>query len=138
MQRSREDYLMTIYLIYEKLEDKSLGIRSVEIAKELNISKPSVSEMIRNLSKSGLIRAKLYSNIHFTKKGLAEATRIIHNHRIIEVFLKKMLGYKSISKMHNEAHKLEHAFSDESIKRLEKFLKKPKRTPSGSIIPRSI
>jgi len=131
-RKSTENYLRTIYYLYEK--DKSKGIRSIDIAKELNISKPSVSEMVKKLIKKDFIKSNPYSNIFFTKKGLKEARRVMHNHRIIEVFLKDILNY-DLSNVHEEAHKLEHAFSKESIKRLDKFLNNPKKSPFGKKIP---
>lgn len=132
-QKSQEDYLRAMYLIYEKQIDKSLGIKSIDISKELKVSKPSVSEMVKNLAGKEYVKLKPYSNIFFTKKGLDEAKKITHNHRVIEVFLKKTLKH-NLKKVHEEAHKLEHAFSDESIRRLDKFLKKPKVCPHGEAI----
>ena len=134
-QISREDYLRAIYVIYEAQKDKKEGIKSVDIAKHLNVSKASVSEMVRKLAKEGYIAVRPYSAIQFTKKGLSEARRIMHNHRVIEVFLKKILNY-NINKVHEEAHRLEHAFSEGSINRLDKFLKNPKISPHGYPIPR--
>lgn len=133
-ERSKEDYLRVMYGLYEKLDNKSDGLRSIDISKELNITKSSVSEMLKKMLDKGYIRFKPYSNIYFTKKGLNEAISIMHNHRVIEVFLKKVLRY-DLSKVHAEAHKLEHAFSEESIKRLDLFLKNPKISPHGNIIP---
>ena len=131
-QKSTEDYLRTIYSLYEK--DKTKGIKSIGIANELSISKPSVSEMIKKLVKGRLVKADPYSDIFFTEKGLKEARRIMHNHRIIEVFLKNILKY-DLRKVHEEAHRLEHAFSEESIRRLDKFLNHPKQSPAGKTIP---
>lgn len=128
---SREDYLRTMYHLYEKGRD----IKSIEIAKELDISKASVSEMIRKLSKEGYIVVKPYSSIRFTEKGLTEAKRMMRNHRVIEVFLKNVLDYNIVD-VHDEAHRLEHAFSEESIKRLNDFLKNPIVSPYGNPIPR--
>lgn len=130
---SKEDYLKAIYLIYEKQGDKTAGIKSIGIAKSLGISKPSVSAMIKKLAKEGFLKVKPYSKIFFTKKGLREAKRITHNYRVIGVFLKDILKY-DLNKIHKEAHKLEHAFSEESIRRLDKFLGDPKRCPHGEII----
>ena len=134
MNVSMEDYLRTLYALYERLEAKSDGIKSVDVAKELGISKPSVSEMIKKLIKRRYLKARLYSKIYLTKKGMNEARRIIHNHRVIEVFLKGVLEY-DINKVHGEAHRLEHAFSEESVKRLDKFLNNPKSAPNGKPIP---
>jgi len=132
-QKSQEDYLGAIYLIYEKQVDKSAGVKSVDIANYLQVSKPSVSEMLRKLEKKGLIKAKPYSNISFTRKGLKEARRITHNRRVIEVFLKDSLRCKT-EEIHEEAHKLEHAFSEKLIKKLDNFLKNPKMCPHGELI----
>ncbi len=134
MNISIEDYLRAMYAVYEKQDDKSEGIKSIDLARMLNISKPSVSGMIKKLIRLGYIKAKPYSKIHFTKKGFQEAARVMHNHRVIEVFLKNVLDYNA-DKVHEEAHRLEHAFSEESIKRLDSFLKNPKISPLGKKIP---
>jgi len=130
---SIEDYLRAIYFVYEKQEDKKKGIKSVDIAKSLGISKPSVSAMIKKLVKKGFLKARPYSNIYLTKKGLMESKRVTHNFRVIGIFLNDILKC-NINKIDEEAHKLEHAFSEESIKKLDKFLGNPKRCPHGEII----
>ena len=130
---SAEDYLRTMYILCEEGKE---GIKSVEVAKELNISKPSVSEMLRKLDKKGFVKVKPYSDVLLTKKGLKEAKRVTHNHRVIEVFLKDVLKY-NLKDVHEEAHRLEHAFSQESIKRLDKFLENPMVCPHGHAIPHS-
>ncbi|MBW2989319.1 metal-dependent transcriptional regulator [Candidatus Woesearchaeota archaeon] len=133
-KKSSEDYLIAMYSIYEKEKEHSKGIRSVDIAKELKISKPSVSEMLKKMAEEGFIRFEPYSNIFFKKKGLKEAKRLMHNRRVIEVFLRDVLKYNP-KRVDKEAHRLEHAFSEESIKRLDRFLNNPKVSPSGKPIP---
>jgi DtxR family transcriptional regulator, Mn-dependent transcriptional regulator len=133
-QKSKEDYLRTIYYFYEKEKDKTKGVRSINIAKALSITKPSVSGMLKKLAKEGFIKFKPYSNILLTNQGLKEAKRVMHNHRVIEVFLRDVLKY-DLLKVHDEAHRLEHAFSEESIRRLDKFLNNPKISPLGKPIP---
>jgi DtxR family Mn-dependent transcriptional regulator len=133
-KKSIEDYLRIIYILYEDLEDKSKGVKSVDIARSLDVSKPSVSEMIRKLAKKQYIKELRYSNVFFTKKGLKKAKNLTHNFRVIGVFLKKVLKYKDLEKVDEEAHKLEHAFSEESIKRLDGFLDNPNKCPHGKKI----
>ncbi|MCK4859910.1 MAG: metal-dependent transcriptional regulator [Candidatus Omnitrophica bacterium] len=139
-QASTEDYLRTMYRLYEEIEpydrinEAGKGIRSVDIAKELKISKPSVSKMVKKLILKKYIKAKPYSNIYFTNKGLKEARRVMHNHRVIEVFLRDMLNC-DLNKVHEEAHKLEHTFSEHTIRKLDKFLNNPKISPTGKEIP---
>lgn len=128
---SKEDYLRVIYHLMEKKQD----VKSVEVADYLNITKPSVSEMLKNLDTDGLIQYKKYSKIKMTKKGFNAAQNLTARHRIIETFLKDTLKLNPY-KIHDEAHKLEHAFSDESIEKMRKFLKNPKTDPHGKPIPR--
>lgn len=135
--KAREDYLRAMYRIYEGQEDNSTGIRAVEIAKFLGVSKPSVSAMVSKLSAEGLVKAKPYSSIFLTPKGLTEAKRITKKYRIIEVFLAKVLGY-SDNKIQDEAHRLEHAFSDASVKRISRLLDYPENCPHGKHIPEVI
>lgn len=123
-----ENYLITIYRFYEKQQDKLKGIRSVEIASELKISKPSVSSMIKKLTNLNYLKSEPYSKIFFTKKGLTYAKKLIHNHRIIEVFLRNILEL-DVADIHKEAHILEHAFSDKVIKKLNLFLNNPQMSP---------
>ncbi|MFH1848794.1 MAG: metal-dependent transcriptional regulator [archaeon] len=133
MNVSIEDYMRTIFGIYERQPDKTAGIKAIDVSCGLKVSKPSVSEMIRKLFAMGYIRSRPYSRIFLTKKGLNEAKRIMHNHRVIEVFLKKVLRHEGC--VHEEAHRLEHAFSEESVRRLDSYLKHPKTCPDGQEIP---
>ena len=128
---SREDYLRAIYHLMEEKD----RVRSVEVADYLDVSKPSVSEMLKNLDADGLIQYKKYSKISLTKKGLNLAKNLTARHRIIEAFLKDMLKI-SPQRIHVEANKLEHAFSDESIGKMGKLLGNPRKDPHGKPIPR--
>ena len=127
---NREDYLRGIYI----LEEEKGEIKSIDLARYLNVSKPSVSEMAQELNKEGLISYKKYSKLKFTSKGRNIAKKLTSKHRLIEIFLKKILKIES-SHIHQEAHRLEHAFSDESIGRLRKLLDNPKKDPHGKPIP---
>ena len=127
---NREDYLRGLYI----LEEEKGEIKSIDLAKYLNVSKPSVSEMAKELNNEGLISYKKYSKLRFTIKGRKIAQKLTSKHRLIELFLKKILKLNSKS-IHGEAHRLEHAFSDESIGRLRRLLHNPKTDPHGKPIP---
>lgn len=133
INQSKEDYIRAIYCLWEK-GDKF--VRSVDIASNLDISKPSVSAMLKKLSTQKYIKMQPYSQISFTAKGLREAKKLTYKHRIIEVFLHKILKYPK-NKIHEEAHKLEHAFSYKAVKRLDSFLGYPKYCPNGFKIPKA-
>lgn len=136
-QKSQEDYLRTIYILSEKRGDYSVGVKSIDIAKYLKISKSAVCQMLGKLVEEGLVKTKPYSSVSLTKKGFKRAKRITHNYRIMEVFLKDILSYRHLNKISQEAHKLEHAFSEASFRRLDKFLNNPKKCPHGNIIHQS-
>ena len=127
---SREDYLRGLYI----LEEEKGELKSIDLAHYLNISKPSVSEMVRELNKEGLVSHKKYSKLKFTTKGKKIAQKLTSKHRLIELFLKNVLKIDS-KNVHDEAHRLEHAFSDESITKLRKMLGNPKKDPHGKPIP---
>lgn len=127
---NREDYLRGLYI----LEEEKGKIKSIDLAHYLNVSKPSVSEMVKELDKEGLISYKKYSKLNFTSKGRKLAKRLTSKHRLIELFLKNILKINS-KNIHQEAHRLEHAFSEESIKKLKKLLGNPKKDPHGKPIP---
>ena len=128
---SREDYLRALYI----MEEEKHEIKSIDLANYLNVSKPSVSEMVIELNKEGLISHKRYSKIDFTQKGRKMAQKLTSKHRIIELFLKNVLKIGS-DRVHDEAHRLEHAFSDQSIEKLREFLGNPKKDPHGKPIPK--
>ena len=127
---NNDDYLRGLYI----LEEEKGEIKSIDLAHYLNVSKPSVSEMVKELNKEGLISYKRYSKLKFTVKGHRVAKKLTSKHRLIELFLKDMLKINS-NNIHQEAHRLEHAFSDESIKKLKKLLGNPSKDPHGKPIP---
>lgn len=126
----KEDYLRALYI----LEEEKKELKSIDLAHYLQVSKPSVSEMVQELDRDGLITYKKYSKLKFTSNGRKIAQRLTSKHRLIEIFLKNVLKISSRN-IHNEAHRLEHAFSDESIVKLKKFLGNPKKDPHGKPIP---
>ena len=126
----REDYLRGLYILNEEKGE----IKSIDLAHYLNVSKPSVSEMVQELNKEGLVSYRKYSKLKFTTKGKRIAQKLTSKHRLIELFLKNILKIDS-KNVHDEAHRLEHAFSDDSINKIKKLLGNPKKDPHGKPIP---
>ncbi|NTV22908.1 MAG: metal-dependent transcriptional regulator [Nanoarchaeota archaeon] len=127
--KSRQDYLQEIYRLQQK--DNS-AIRVSELSVVLNISKASVSEMVKTLSSEGYLEAKRYGRISLTDKGAAVATGLLRKHRIIEKFLCDIF---SLDNVHEEAHELEHTVSDRVIDKMDKMLGHPDTCPDGDAIP---
>lgn len=127
---TREDYLRAIYRLEEK---QGRAIKAVELAKDLHLAKSTISERLRELARAKLVKPQ-YSTLSLTVRGRALARTLTYKHRIIEVFLHNLLKIDK-RKVHAEAHKLEHAFSDEAIKKLSRLLGNPSTDPHGALIP---
>ncbi|MCA9362768.1 metal-dependent transcriptional regulator [Candidatus Kaiserbacteria bacterium] len=127
---TREDYIRAIYILDSGLDE--VGV--TQIAAKLKLSKSTVSERLRDLVRDGLVETKPYASVTLTEKGFNLGKKLTYKHRIIEVFLNETLGLPK-SKVHEEAHRLEHAVSDEVIKRLAKYIGHPDTDPHGSKIP---
>ncbi|HLC65552.1 MAG TPA: metal-dependent transcriptional regulator [Candidatus Nanoarchaeia archaeon] len=130
MTPAKEDYLRAIDHLQEK---HKRNVKAIEVAKYMKLAKSTVSERLDELEKESLIKPKKYSSIELTKKGEKLARNLTYKHRIIEVFLRSSLKMKDV---HEEAHKLEHAFSDSAIEKLKSFLKNPQYCPHGKPLPK--
>ena len=124
---TKEDYIRAIGYLEKKFHRH---IRSVELANHLKLAKSTVSERLLELKEQNLIRHEKYSAVEFTKKGQHLAEKLTYKHRVIEAFLHEVLNI-SKDKIHDEAHRLEHAFSDESIGKIMLLLGGPKLDPHG-------
>ena len=87
IQESAENYLETILI----LSQKKPHVRSIDIATELNFSKPSVSVAMKNLRSKDLIIMDEDGHIHLTPSGLAIAAKIYERHTLLSKLL-VMLG----------------------------------------------
>ncbi len=119
-KRVRQDYLRIIHQLYE---DK--GVKSIKLAKEMNISKASVSEMLRKLEKEKLVKIKPYSKIKLTSKGKKKAEELSHQYFLIKKFLEKVFNHGH-KKARKEACELEHSLSKESVKTISQILNQEK------------
>ncbi len=128
--RNEQDYLRIIYELQMK---KNGGVRTKDIADSLNISKPSVTEMMYKLERSKLVERRIYGSVTLTETGIKEARKVLRRHRILEVFFAKILGLGKT--FHKEAHEIEHSLSDAAESKLDQLLKHPKHCPDGDEIP---
>jgi len=129
ISKNREDYLRAIYCIAEK---NNGNVRSVDIVKSLKISKSAISEMLKKLRLEGYVT--MNPKIVLSNKGFEEAQKLTYKHRISELFLKNVLKV-DLKDVHEEAHRLEHALSDNVVKKMAEFLKNPSSCPCGHEIP---
>ena len=105
-----------------------------ELAQRLGISSPSVSEMVTRLSAQGLVEHDRYRGQQLTKEGRKVALELVRHHRLLEMFLVRVLGY-SWDEVHDEAERLEHVISERMEQRIFDLLGRPELDPHGHAIP---
>ncbi len=130
---TKEDYLRAIDHLREQ---NQRNVKAIEVAQYMKLAKSTVSERLVELAEEKLIKHERYSSLELTKKGDKLARRLTYKHRVIEVFLKDILHVENNKEIHNEAHKLEHAFSDKTIEKLSDFLDNPRYCPHGQPLPK--
>ena len=128
---TEENYIKSIYHLSE---DGDENISTNEIAKQVNATAASVTDMLKKLKQKKIITYEKYQGVRLTKEGEKIAKSIVRKHRLWEVFLVEKLGYRW-DKIHDIAEQLEHIKSEEMIDKLEKFLGFPKFDPHGDPIP---
>ncbi len=118
---SMEDYLEAIF----EIDKYKRAVRVKDVSEKLGVTMPSVNGALKNLEAKGLIRHEKYEYIELTEDGLEQASRISSSHRIIYTFLKETLGVGN-NTADEDACKIEHVLSPETIKKLAKFIEKNK------------
>jgi len=120
--------------IYEMREDNAEVIQA-RLAERLDVSRASVSEMVKRLESAGLVRVDA-SRLSLTDTGEALAARIVRRHRLAERFLTDVIGLPW-SQAHHEACRWEHVISDDVEAGLVRLLGNPATCPHGNPIPGS-
>ena len=110
---SAENYLEAILIIQERRG----SVRSIDIANELNFSKPSVSVAMKKLRESGYVEMDADVSIRLLPAGLAIAEHIYERHRMLTDFF-QWLGVDAETAA-ADACKVEHDLSDETFRRLK-------------------
>ena len=117
LQESGEMYLETILVLSKRNKD----VRSIDIAHELNYSKPSVSRAIGLLKKDEYIIVDSKGYIELTDKGLKVATTIYDRHDTLSSF--ESIGVSHDTAV-NDACRIEHVISDETMNKIKEHMKK--------------
>jgi len=109
LHQSGEDYLEAILI----LQEKQGNVRSIDIARHLNYSKPSVSRAVGVLRENGYITVSEEGMIHLTEQGRQVAESMYERHRLLTAWLIKLGVGEEVAA--EDACKLEHDLSEESF-----------------------
>ena len=112
---SLEDYLETLLLLEAKGR-----IRCVDVAKTMNVSKPSVNKAMKVLKEKGYVEQETYGDIFLTQEGREIAKEVLLRHETVSKFLIEVLGISEAVAEEDACH-IEHALSDETFLKLKKF-----------------
>lgn len=119
LHKSGEDYLEAVLFI----EQQKGRVKSIDVAKYLGVSRPSVNRALTNLQEMGYISKPIYGEVTITESGRKRAQAVAKKHTALTRLLSEVLGV-SPSVAEKDACKIEHDISDETTDRLIEYLKK--------------
>jgi DtxR family Mn-dependent transcriptional regulator len=128
-----ENYLKTIFIAQTAAEQGAL-VPMGQLATALGVVPGTATTMVKALAESGLVHYEPYMGVRLTMAGDKLASLVLRRHRLIELFLVKVLGM-SWAEVHDEAERLEHAVSERLIDRIDEMLGRPATDPHGDPIP---
>lgn len=128
--RAVQDYLKAIHSLggAEKI------VSPMDLSNKLSVRSASVTGMLRRLARDGWVEYQVSRGARLTDRGITEARRVIRRHRLMELFLTRVLGL-DWSEVDEEAELLEHAISPRLEQAIAKHLGEPLEDPHGHPIP---
>ena len=127
-----EDYVKQLWV-----EQQAAGAELVpmgRLAAAMGVVPGTATSMVKTLADSGLVNYEPRSGARLTRGGEQLAMHVLRRHRLLEVFLVKVLGM-DWSEVHDEAEHLEHVISDKVLERIDDLLGRPSVDPHGDPIP---
>ena len=120
MLESGENYLETILILNEKNNGK---VKSIDLAKELNFSKPSVSRAVSILKNEGYIKVESSGYLILTEAGMAKAQMIYDRHKTLTKLFSRIANVTP-EIAEKDACRIEHVISNETFYGLKTYLAK--------------
>jgi len=121
LSMASEDYLESIYRIMVEQDAFETGIRSVDVAEQLEVSKASVNKAIATLKERGMVEQTRYGRVTLTPEGREYGKDVWHRHRTLRLFLTEGLGGDE-KVADEEACLMEHALSADTMRRWCEYL----------------
>ena len=121
MHESGEDYIETIYLI----KKRKGFVRSIDVANELNFSRPSVSRAVCILKDQGLVTMDGDGMLNLTDEGLKIAKKVYEKHTNLTTFLMMTAGVDAET-AETDACRIEHIISPSTFRGIKRYIKEHK------------
>ncbi len=116
LHRAGMEYLKTILI----LEQQNGSVRSLDVVRTLNVTKPSVSKAMKHLREGGYLSMEGDKRICLTKAGRQIAEQALEKHRILTNCLLSMGVDPVVAEQ--DARQMEHSISAESLERMQRFV----------------
>jgi DtxR family Mn-dependent transcriptional regulator len=127
-----ENYLKQLYLEQPASDGEMVPMGRLAVA--MGVVPGTATSMVKALADSGLVQYEPRGGVRLTASGSQLALHVLRRHRLVELFLVKVLGL-DWSVVHDEADALEHAISDRVLERMDVLLGHPTADPHGDPIP---
>jgi DtxR family Mn-dependent transcriptional regulator len=123
---AEEEYLQILFW----LQEAGLAMSAANVARAMQLSAPTVHEMVGRLERDGYITRDKDKAIAFTPEGMEHATRVVSRHRLIERFLTDVL-HVPWDEVHEQAESLEHGMSPALEERMRAVVGEASTCPHG-------
>lgn len=125
------DYLAATY----KLGSNGDRVTTSALSERMHVSPAAASSMLKRLEESNFVERSSIDGITLTEQGVLAALQLVRRHRLLEVFLIKVMGY-TWDQVDSEAHRLEHSISNAFEERMDALCGFPTHCPHGDPIPK--
>src|SRR4051812_45174174 len=127
-----ENYVKQLYVEQQASTDRLVSMG--RLASAMGVVPGTVTTMVKALADAGLVTYEPRGGARLTPGGERLALHVLRRHRLVELFLGKVLGL-GWSEVHAEAEELEHAISDKVLNHMDAVLGHPSVDPHGDPIP---
>jgi DtxR family Mn-dependent transcriptional regulator len=127
-----ENYVKRLYLEQQRSPERLVPLG--RLAAAMGVVPGTVTTMVKSLGEDRLVHYEPRSGVRLTRSGEKLALHVIRRHRLVELFLVKVLGL-DWSEVHEEAEVLEHVVSEKVLQRIDELLEHPTTDPHGDPIP---
>ncbi len=125
-----EDYLGVIYVLNRDGET----VIGRKLAEWMEVSPPTVTATVQRMVRDGWVTMADDKSIHLTDAGRKAAASVVRRHMLTELLLARVLGVPW-SRVHEEAHKLEHNLTAETTARVAEVVSESAVCPHGNPLP---
>ena len=125
-----DSYLHALLLLTDHGRPADTG----DLAARVGVSTAAASEMLRKLAARRLVKVERYRGAELTTEGLHRALRVVRRHRLLELFLHRVMGFE-LQDLHLRAVALQPAIDEAFEERMDAMLDHPRIDPHGRPIP---